>query len=67
MLFATILTGYILLAVVFEERDLAREFGDSYERYRARTPMLVPRFHPPAARKAAVVDREQQPASALGI
>ena len=44
LLFSVATTAYILLAIQFEERDLVREFGDTYEDYRKRTPMLVPSF-----------------------
>ena len=43
LLFALGTTGYIILAVQFEERDLVTEHGDSYERYRRSVPMLIPR------------------------
>jgi protein-S-isoprenylcysteine O-methyltransferase Ste14 len=42
LLFAIATTAYILIAIQFEERDLVREFGDSYEDYRRSVPMLVP-------------------------
>ena len=35
-------TIYIMVGAFFEERKLRREFGQTYENYRAKTPMLIP-------------------------
>ena len=42
LLFSVATTGYILIAIQLEERDLIRMFGDQYRRYRERVAMLVP-------------------------
>jgi steroid 5-alpha reductase family enzyme len=44
LLFAAGMTVYMLLAVVFEERDLIAHFGHRYEDYRRRVPMFVPQL-----------------------
>ena len=42
LLFALATTGYILIAIQLEERDLIALFGDQYRRYRAAVAMLLP-------------------------
>jgi protein-S-isoprenylcysteine O-methyltransferase Ste14 len=42
LLFAAIGTGYVLVAVVFEERDLLRFLGEDYRRWREEIPMFLP-------------------------
>jgi protein-S-isoprenylcysteine O-methyltransferase Ste14 len=44
LVFALMTTGYILFAIRLEERDMVSAFGTVYVDYRARTPMLIPRF-----------------------
>ena len=47
LLFAATATGYILVGIAFEERDLKLSLGETYTSYRARVPALIPR---PSAR-----------------
>lgn len=44
LLMAGVSTAYILVAILFEERDLGTLLGEEYRSYRARTPMFVPRL-----------------------
>jgi protein-S-isoprenylcysteine O-methyltransferase Ste14 len=43
LLFAIATTAYILIAIVFEERDLVKSHAE-YARYRKQVPKLIPRF-----------------------
>jgi methanethiol S-methyltransferase len=52
LLFAIATTGYILIGIWFEERDLMALFGEQYRHYRREVSMLVP-----LPRKKAEIDR----------
>jgi protein-S-isoprenylcysteine O-methyltransferase Ste14 len=41
---AVLLTGYIVVALRLEERDLVTIFGDQYRQYQERVPRLLPRL-----------------------
>jgi methanethiol S-methyltransferase len=45
LLFAAATTGYILIALQLEERDLNTALGDQYRQYCNRVPMLIPGLH----------------------
>lgn len=44
LVFAVATTAYIVIAIQFEEQDLAHEHGTAYDAYRRATPMLIPRL-----------------------
>jgi protein-S-isoprenylcysteine O-methyltransferase Ste14 len=43
LLFASVMSGYILVAMRFEERDLVEHIGEPYRRYQQEVPALLPR------------------------
>lgn len=42
LVFSTLTTAYIILAIGFEEKDLVKMHGEAYLRYREEVPMLAP-------------------------
>ena len=58
LLFALLGTGYIVVGVRFEERDLRASLGEAYERYAAEVPSLVPMPRRRAGRRSAPVDAD---------
>jgi len=55
LVFAGLLTAYILIAIPFEERNLVQHFGEQYRTYRRRVGMLVPRVRLPQAEQFAAL------------
>jgi methanethiol S-methyltransferase len=49
LLFAGVMTGYMGLAAVVEERDLIAHFGEQYVKYRRQVPMFIPQWRTAAA------------------
>ena len=57
LLFALGLSAYILIGVGFEERDLLRQFGERYRRYREQVGMLIPRVRSPRRTAGETLDQ----------
>lgn len=55
LLFSVATTGYILIALQLEERDLLDAFGERYRKYREEVPMFIPRL----GQKSTVDSKEQ--------
>jgi protein-S-isoprenylcysteine O-methyltransferase Ste14 len=62
LLLAALLTGYMLVAVVFEERDLVTHFGRAYLNYRRRVPMFIPRLRLSVDEPAELARERDEPA-----
>ncbi|MFN8346286.1 MAG: isoprenylcysteine carboxylmethyltransferase family protein [Spirosomataceae bacterium] len=45
LIMAVCVTAYVRIGIVFEERKLVAEFGESYLEYRRRVPMLFPNLY----------------------
>jgi len=60
LLFAATMCVYMIVATLFEERDLVAHFGQSYREYQQNVGRFVPRL----ARSAADTSREMQPVRA---
>jgi methanethiol S-methyltransferase len=58
LLFAIVLTGYMALAALVEERDLMAFYGQTYHEYRRRVPMFIPGI---ARRRAPRTELRQLP------
>jgi len=57
LLFAGMLTLYMAIATLFEERDLIAHFGEKYREYRRRVPMFVPSLFGQRATVAALLEQ----------
>jgi len=66
LLFALAISGYVLLGIQLEERDLIELFGNQYRRYRQRVNMLLPGPERRAARPHASPDESEPAPQSVG-
>ena len=50
------MTAYVLIGLMYEERDLERQFGERYRAYQRSTPKLIPFGRSKARRAPALLD-----------
>ena len=56
LLLAGGMTAYVLIGLLYEERDLVRQFGERYRAYQRSTPKLIPFGRSRARRAPALLD-----------
>lgn len=56
MLLACGMTAYVLIGLMYEERDLVRQFGERYRAYQRSTPKLIPFGRTKARKVMALLD-----------